>query len=124
MAQPKHPPGPPMDLANMRRQGVRRLVAYCLNDACRHQALIEVWSYPANTEMPIQAPGRLCEMRRSGQQNRRAPELERGTWLTGRLPLCRMVSECPAGASTISAAKASTSALSKHGTKRRPSRKP
>jgi hypothetical protein len=21
---PKHPPGPPMDLANMRRQGVRR----------------------------------------------------------------------------------------------------
>ncbi len=29
----KHPPGPPMDLANMRRQGVRSLAAYCLNDA-------------------------------------------------------------------------------------------
>jgi hypothetical protein len=36
----KHPPGPPMDLANMRRQGVRNLIAYCLNDACRHTALI------------------------------------------------------------------------------------
>jgi hypothetical protein len=40
-----------MDLENMRRQGVRNLIAYCLNDACRHQALIEVWSYPANTEI-------------------------------------------------------------------------
>jgi ketosteroid isomerase-like protein len=30
-----------MDLANMRRQGVRNLIAFCLNDACRHQALIE-----------------------------------------------------------------------------------
>ena len=34
-----HPSGPPMDLANMRRQGVRSLIAYCLNDACGHQAL-------------------------------------------------------------------------------------
>ena len=51
MAQPKHEPGPPMDLENMRRQGVRHLIAYCLNDACRHQALIEVWSYPAETEI-------------------------------------------------------------------------
>jgi transposase len=40
-----------MTLANMREQGVKRLIAYCLNDACRHQALIEVWSYPANTEI-------------------------------------------------------------------------
>jgi hypothetical protein len=31
-----------MDLANMRRQGVRTLMAYCLNDACRHQAVIQV----------------------------------------------------------------------------------
>jgi hypothetical protein len=42
MAQLKHPPGPPMDLANMRRQGVHHLIAYCLNDACRHQAIIDV----------------------------------------------------------------------------------
>ena len=48
MTKARHEPGPPMDLANMRRQGVRRLIAFCLNDACRHQALIEVWSYPAS----------------------------------------------------------------------------
>jgi transposase len=47
----RHEPGPPMDLDNMRKQGVTRLIAYCLNDACRRQALIEVWSYPANTEI-------------------------------------------------------------------------
>jgi hypothetical protein len=35
MAQGKHPPGPPMDLANMRRQGVHHLIAYCLNGSCR-----------------------------------------------------------------------------------------
>jgi hypothetical protein len=33
-----------MDLANMRREGVRNLIAYCLNDSCRHQALIDVSS--------------------------------------------------------------------------------
>jgi hypothetical protein len=38
-----------MDLANMRRQGVRSLIAYCLNEACRHQAVIEVSSYPGDT---------------------------------------------------------------------------
>ena len=46
---PKHPPGPPMDLANMREQGVHHLIAYCHNDACRHQALIDVSSYPGDT---------------------------------------------------------------------------
>jgi hypothetical protein len=35
-----------MDLANMRSPGVRSLIAYCLNDACRHQAIIDVSSYP------------------------------------------------------------------------------
>ena len=44
----KHEPGPPMDLANMRRQGVRNLVAYCLYDSCRHQAVIDVSSYPGS----------------------------------------------------------------------------
>ena len=52
MAQRKHDPGPPMDLANMRRQGVRYLIAYCLNDACRHQAVIDVSSYPGDTLVP------------------------------------------------------------------------
>ena len=52
MAQRKHEPGPPMDLANMRRQGVRNLIAYCLNDACRHQAVIDVSSYPGDMLVP------------------------------------------------------------------------
>ena len=47
-----HPPGPPMDLANMRRQGVHHLIAYCLNDSCRHQALIDVSKYPGDTPVP------------------------------------------------------------------------
>ena len=48
----KHEAGPPMDLANMRRQGVRSLIAYCLNDACRHQGIIDVSSYPGDTLVP------------------------------------------------------------------------
>jgi hypothetical protein len=51
MAQPKHPPGPPMTLGDMRELGVQKLIAACLNNACRHTALIEVWSYPAATEI-------------------------------------------------------------------------
>ena len=47
----RHPPGPPMPPGNMRELGVRRLIAFCLDDGCRYQALIEVWSYPANTEI-------------------------------------------------------------------------
>jgi hypothetical protein len=50
--KPKHPAGPQMTLGNMRELGVKRLIASCLNDACRHTALIEVWSYPAETEIP------------------------------------------------------------------------
>ena len=38
---PKYPPGPPMTLGNMHEQGVQHLIAFCLNDACSHQALIE-----------------------------------------------------------------------------------
>jgi hypothetical protein len=34
-----------MDLANMREQGVRGLIAYCLNGSCRHQATIDVSTY-------------------------------------------------------------------------------
>jgi hypothetical protein len=45
------PPTGPMTLGNMRDFGVRRLVASCLNHACRHTTLIEVWSYPAATEI-------------------------------------------------------------------------
>ena len=41
-----------MTLGNMRKLGVQNLIAFCLNDACRHQALIDVSSYPAETEVP------------------------------------------------------------------------
>jgi hypothetical protein len=46
---PRHPPGPPMDLANMREQGVAQLIAFCHNDACRHQAVIDAAKYPGDT---------------------------------------------------------------------------
>jgi hypothetical protein len=55
-----------MDLANVRRQGVRSLIAYCLNDACRHQAIIDVSSYPGETPVPwfrcktMRPPGQVC----------------------------------------------------------------
>src|SRR5262245_12305216 len=49
---PKNTPGPPMTLGNMRELGVHNLIAYCLNDACRHQALIDVSSYADDVEVP------------------------------------------------------------------------
>jgi hypothetical protein len=48
----KHHAGPLMTHGNMRELGVHRLVASCLNDACRHVALIDVSGYPADTEVP------------------------------------------------------------------------
>jgi hypothetical protein len=41
--------GPPMTLGNMRQLSVQNLIASCLNYACRHTALIDVSSYPAET---------------------------------------------------------------------------
>jgi hypothetical protein len=41
-----------MTLGNMRGLGVHRLIASCLNDACQHQALIDVSAYPDDVEMP------------------------------------------------------------------------
>jgi hypothetical protein len=42
----------------MRELGVHHLIAFCLNDACRHQAIIDVSSYPAdNTEVRLLASG-------------------------------------------------------------------
>jgi len=52
MSKPKHPPGEPMTLGNMRALGVQRLIASCLKDACRHQGLIYVSKYPDDTEVP------------------------------------------------------------------------
>ena len=52
MAKQRHPPGPPMTLGNMRRQGVRGLAVYCLNHACRHRTVINVDEYADEIEVP------------------------------------------------------------------------
>ena len=41
-----------MTLGNMRELGVNRLIASCLNDACRHLDLVDVSNCPADTEVP------------------------------------------------------------------------
>ena len=40
-----------MTLGNMRQQGVRHLIDYCHNDACRHQAVIDVSDCPDDVEV-------------------------------------------------------------------------
>jgi hypothetical protein len=52
MAKQRHEPGPPMTLGNMCEQGVRHLIAFCHNDACRPPSLIDVSSYPPETPVP------------------------------------------------------------------------
>jgi hypothetical protein len=49
-----------MTLANMREQGVFHLVAYCHDDSCRHQAVIDVSSYPLQTPVPWFRPRVKC----------------------------------------------------------------
>jgi hypothetical protein len=44
-------PRPPMTLGNMRELGVQHLIAYCHNDACRDQAVIDVFGYPDDVEV-------------------------------------------------------------------------
>jgi hypothetical protein len=39
-------------LGNMRALGVQNLITSCLNDACRHAALIDVSGYHGDTEVP------------------------------------------------------------------------
>ena len=48
----KQPHGQLMTLGDMRELGVRRLIAFCHNDACRHGALIDVSVYPGKTAVP------------------------------------------------------------------------
>jgi hypothetical protein len=49
-----------MTLGNMRHLGVHHLVATCLNDACRHQGLIDVSKYPDDAEVPSFAAKVVC----------------------------------------------------------------
>ena len=58
--KPKNPHGPPMTLGNMRDLGVQRLIASCLSDACRHSALIDMSSYPADTDVPLFGRHAVC----------------------------------------------------------------
>ena len=41
----KSEPGPPMTLANMRDNHVRRLIVYCLSPYCHHSAVMELDGY-------------------------------------------------------------------------------
>ena len=61
-----------MTLGNMRQLGVHNLVAYCLNEACRHTALIDV-SRVALQPAPValHKPGCIeCERRRKQTRER------------------------------------------------------
>jgi hypothetical protein len=53
-----------MTLGNMREQGVHNLIANCLNDACRHQALIDVSGYPDVIE--VQSFGKRAKCGKCG----------------------------------------------------------
>jgi hypothetical protein len=44
-----------MTLGNVRDLGVQHLIAYCLNDARRHSALVDVSSYPADSGAVVRA---------------------------------------------------------------------
>ena len=57
-----------MTLGNMRELGVQKLVAYCLNDACRHTALIDVSNYSAGTEVPCSLAARSAQSAAAKQQ--------------------------------------------------------
>jgi hypothetical protein len=73
-----------MTLGNMRGRGVHHLIAFCLNDACRHQALIDVSKYPDNVEVPsfqrrikcgeCGQRGRWVVMRPNWKKRRRLPK--------------------------------------------------
>jgi hypothetical protein len=58
--KPKHLACPPMTLGNMRYLGVHHLVATCLNDACRHTALIDVSKYPDDAGVQSFASKVVC----------------------------------------------------------------
>jgi len=57
---PKHPPGPPMTLGNMRQLGVRGLLVSCLNPQCRHEVTVSVDDYADEIEVPSFAARMVC----------------------------------------------------------------
>jgi hypothetical protein len=79
-----------MTLGNMRELGVQRLIASCLSDSCRHTALIDVFSYPAETEIPYfstrvvcakcGARGRQIDVRPNWKEQPERPSLTGKQW--------------------------------------------
>jgi hypothetical protein len=62
----------------MRELGVQRLIASCLNDACRHQGPVDVSGYPADTEVPwFRSRVKCAKCGGRGEQDRCETELER-----------------------------------------------
>lgn len=88
MADDKHEPGPPMTLGNMRELGVHHLIAFCHNDACRHQALIDVSKYSDETEVPSfrrrvkcgKCGAEMWTCGRTGKSSRRRESLTGKQW--------------------------------------------
>ena len=66
-----------MTLGNMRELGVQHLIVFCLNDACRHQALIERVELSGRDRGAV--PGEVQQVRRPRQQDRRATELQKSS---------------------------------------------
>jgi len=56
----KQPHGPPMTLGNMRELGVQRLLVSCLNQACGHEVVFDVSSYPGDMEIRSLARRMIC----------------------------------------------------------------
>jgi hypothetical protein len=59
-SNPKHPPGPPMTLGNLRQLGVRGLVVACLNAQCHHEATIGADDYADEIEVASFAARMVC----------------------------------------------------------------
>jgi hypothetical protein len=56
----KSEPGPPMTLANMRANDVRRLVVYCLAPYCHHRRVIEADAYAGALPVKGFGPHMVC----------------------------------------------------------------
>jgi hypothetical protein len=63
----KHP-RPTETFGNMRKESVHNLLASCLNDACRQQAVIDVSSYPGLDLFELDG----IDLRRESWETRRA----------------------------------------------------
>jgi hypothetical protein len=75
---PKHPPGPAMTLGNMREQGINHLIAYCLNNECRHSALIDTSGYPDHIEVSLwraKCGGKRVDVRPNWKRRRQSDRL-------------------------------------------------